>query len=76
MILALVMLAGIVPQIALPAHAAEEGAGFEGKKVSILGDSISTYTGVSNNAASNSTIANNRVYHSAGTLNVYRPDTW
>ena len=47
-----------------------------GKKVSILGDSISTYTDVSNNTSYNSTIGNNKVYYSAGTLGVDREDTW
>ena len=48
----------------------------ERKTVSILGDSISTYTGVSNNSSYNSTISGNAVYYSAGTLGVYRGDTW
>lgn len=50
--------------------------GFEGKTVSVLGDSISTYQGVSNNASYNSTIGSNAVYYSAGTLGIHRADTW
>lgn len=38
-----------------------------GKTISILGDSISTFGGVSNNANMNSTIGKNNVYYSGGT---------
>jgi len=55
---------------------ASEQNPFAGKTISILGDSISTYTGVSNNTSYSSTIGSNLVYYSAGTLGVYRPDTW
>lgn len=41
-------------------------ASFEGKKVSILGDSISTLKGVSNNTSYNSTIGSNAYYYSSG----------
>lgn len=41
----------------------------KGKKISILGDSISTYTDFSNNIIYNSTIGNNSVYY-----NDYRPN--
>lgn len=47
--------------------------------ISILGDSISTYTGISSGAAAsttNSTIENNDVYYSAGRFDVYQADTW
>ncbi len=37
---------------------------YAGKKVSVLGDSISTFSGVSNNGSSNSTISGNAVYYS------------
>lgn len=37
-----------------------------GKKISILGDSISTYEGVSNNANMNKTIEKNSVYYNTG----------
>jgi len=47
-----------------------------GKTISILGDSISTYAGVSNNTAYNSTIGNNAVYYQPGTQGVYQADTW
>ena len=49
---------------------------FEDKTISILGDSISTFSGVSNNASYNSTIGSNAVYYSVGTLGVYQADTW
>ncbi|MBQ5739197.1 MAG: SGNH/GDSL hydrolase family protein [Oscillospiraceae bacterium] len=55
---------------------AADAADFAGKKVSVLGDSISTYTGVSNDATMNSTIGGNAIYYTAGKLGVYRSDTW
>lgn len=48
----------------------------ETRYISILGDSISTYIGVSNDPDANSTIANNNVYYSAGRHGVYQADTW
>lgn len=51
---------------------AEEAAGqklktlLTGKKVSVVGDSISTYLNVSNNGNANSTIASNKVYYGSG----------
>ena len=44
--------------------------------ISILGDSISTYVGVSNDSTANSTIAGNNVYYTAGRHGVYQADTW
>ena len=38
-------------------------AAWEGKKLSIMGDSISTFGGISNNTSINSTIGNNEVYY-------------
>ena len=49
---------------------------FEGKTLSILGASMSTYTGISNNPDYNSTIGNNAVYYTAGKHGVYADDTW
>ena len=52
---------------------------FAGKKVSILGDSISTYANVSNNTSYNTTIGKNNVYYNANKFEesgVKRPDTW
>ena len=48
----------------------------KGKKLSILGDSISTFQGVSNNASYNASIANNFVHYTNGTQGVYLKDTW
>ena len=49
---------------------------FGGKKVSILGDSISTYDGISNDASANVTIANNVPFY-VGTRYISSPDqTW
>jgi len=70
--LALFLVLGMVPATALTAHAEELHQGnstqsgvealdisrFAGKKVSILGDSISTYTKISNNTSYSSTILN------------------
>ena len=56
-----------------------EDNGFDGLKISILGDSISTYVNVSSGNASaitNSTIKGGAVYYNAGTLGVYQGDTW
>ena len=52
------------------------GESLAGKTVSILSHSISTYAGVSNNTAYNSTIGNNDVYYTEGRYDVYREDTW
>ena len=53
------------------------GIGFRGKKISILGDSISTYAGVSNDGSANSTITDNSVYYTEGNeWGVTREDTW
>ncbi|MBQ8141481.1 MAG: hypothetical protein IJ038_07295 [Clostridia bacterium] len=43
-------------------------AKYAGKKVSILGDSISTYQGVSNNTSYNSTIGSNAIYYRSDRL--------
>ena len=51
-------------------------ANLEGKTISILGASISTYTGISNNTAYNSTIGSNAVYYTEGRHGVYADDTW
>lgn len=61
--------------ITKPAPAAPDN----GLTISILGDSISTYTGISSGAAAsttNSTIGNNDVYYTAGRFDVYQADTW
>ncbi|MBQ2900175.1 MAG: hypothetical protein IJE28_10565, partial [Oscillospiraceae bacterium] len=49
---------------------------FSGKKVSILGDSISTYAGISNNTDYNSTIGKNAVYYSTGSLGGFEQTWW
>ena len=51
---------------------------FEGLKLSILGDSISTYMGVSNNTDYNSTIGDNNVHYDGTNYNpnVKLSDTW
>ena len=55
----------------------EPAVSFEGKTISILGDSISTFEGVSNNGEYNSTIAGGNVYyHGNDRGGVQRADTW
>lgn len=79
LILALVMLIGLLPQTGLIPYAeAMEPAKIEltGKKISILGDSISTMGGVSNNTDYNSTIGNNAIYYTGTNYDVTRADTW
>ncbi len=50
---------------------------YEGKTVSILGDSISTWTHVSNDVTANTNIANNKGYFGAGRYDLEtRQDTW
>ncbi len=51
-------------------------ASYAGKKVSLIGDSISTYKDVSNNTSYNSTIGNNAVYYTPGRLGINLADTW
>lgn len=75
-ILAITVVFGLLPKVQLSTSAAETAVTLEGKKVSILGDSISTYAGVSNNTSYNSTIGKNSVYYTAGRYDVYQADTW
>jgi len=49
--------------ISFEGTAAEEPLDFEGKTVSVLGDSISTFEGVSNNTSYNTTLAGGNVYY-------------
>ncbi|MBR2138524.1 MAG: hypothetical protein IJ966_04405 [Bacilli bacterium] len=51
---------------------------YKGKTLSILGDSISTYTNYSNGEAAkiNKTIINNHIYYYPGRYGVYLEDTW
>lgn len=44
---------------------------YEGKTLSIMGDSISTYDGISNNTSYNSTIANNQSYYGVNNRGLY-----
>ena len=75
--LALVMLIGMLPMQAFAVEGtSEDQNAFKGKKVSILSHSMSTYAGVSNNSAINSTIGSNDVYYTEGRHDVYLKDTW
>ena len=78
-LLTLVILLGITLMMAFATEATNSASDqnlFEGKKVSILGASISTYTGISNNPDSNSTIGSNATYYTEGRHGVYVNDTW
>ena len=46
---------------------------YKGKNMSVLGDSISTYVGISNDASANSTIGENEAYYPTWSQNVCRP---
>lgn len=48
----------------------------EGKTISVMGDSISTFGGVSNNPDINSTIGSNAVYYKSGYYGFELEDTW
>ena len=55
----------------------EESDGLKNKKISILGDSISTYKGWSNNSTdTNSTIGNNSIYYGGSNIIKDVNDTW
>ncbi len=47
-----------------------------GKKLSIFGDSISTYTGWSNSTAVNDTLGNNAVFYTSSNSSLSVDDTW
>lgn len=81
-LVAVLCLAMLLPFISVPTEAAVNNfaaasAGFKGKKLSILGDSISTYSGISNNTSVNSTIGSNASYYpgSIGTVKS-AAETW
>jgi len=78
LVVVFMMLCSIMPQINIRVFAEETTVTneFKGKTISILGDSISTFAGVSNNTSYNSTIGSNAVYYSSGTLGVELSDTW
>ena len=70
-----VLLLSLLTGLVLPGKAGVR-TGLEGKTLSILGDSISTYSGVSNNGARNHTIGRNLVYYTPGLEEIYQRDTW
>ena len=74
-LLLLALLLSVVP--AAPEAEAKEVSEYAGKKVSILGDSISTYAGVSSNTAYNSTIGVNKGFYSNSSYGGFtQSDTW
>jgi hypothetical protein len=74
LLVSVAMFIGQMPATALTVE--PPAAELEGKKISILGASISTYTGISNNAGDNATIGDNAVYYTEGRHGVYAEDTW
>lgn len=80
----LLCVAMVLPFVPLKADAvlvtfdpSQIGENAKGKKISILGDSISTFEGVSNDANANSTIGGNAVYYEEDNeYGVTRADTW
>ena len=77
LLFAVVLLLGMMPQVILPVRAADqERHKWEGKNVSVLSHSVSTYAGVSNDTAVNSTLGDNDVYYTEGRHDVYQKDTW
>ena len=49
---------------------------WEGKSISILGDSISTYTGISNDSTVNATLSGGSIYYGEGALGGYQQTWW
>ena len=70
-LLTLAMIVSMVPAAAFAVEPTVAAADFEGRTVSILGDSISTYGGVSNNTEYNPTIGNNEVFYENGLDKIY-----
>lgn len=64
----------LMAALAVPGRAAVTG--LEGKKLSILGDSISTYAAVSNNAGVNITLGEGSVFYDTGSYGIHQEDTW
>ena len=82
-LVAILCLAMLLPFASIPTEAtvdnfAAAGTGFHGKTLSILGDSISTYTGISNNTSYNTTIGKNAVYYNNSTHKLLNSvdETW
>ena len=73
--LCLWMLLGFLPQNAAAVQTGQP-TGLEGKTLSILGDSISTYAGVSNCVDDSWSLANNKVFYTYGYEGIFRQDTW
>ena len=73
----LLVLMMVVTMIPAPVAEAKEVSAYQGKKVSILGDSISTYSGISNNTSHNSTIGVNKGYYGNSSFGGFtQSDTW
>ena len=76
-ILVICMVVSMLPVMTLAANSGTSGDNpYERKTISILGDSISTFSGVSNNTSYNSTIGKNHVYYHGSNLGISLADTW
>ena len=76
-LLALIIVVGMLPPVSLDAKAATTG--LDGKTISILGDSISSYQHYSNGTAAgttNSTISNGAIYYPRSGFDVTVDSTW
>ena len=76
LILVVFMMLSLLPTSVLAEETSDKAAGYVGKKVAILGDSISTWIGVSNDPSYNTTIGNSAVYFGPGMNNLQLEDTW
>ena len=76
-ILVICMVVSMLPVMTLAANSGTSGDNpYERKTISILGESISTFSGVSNNTSYNSTIGKNHVYYHGSNLGISLADTW
>lgn len=79
LILSQIILSIFLCMLTLPVSAQTDPKPLDGLKISILGDSISSFENISSGKAaqtSNSTIANNNVFYRSGTNGVALNDTW
>ncbi len=75
-LLAILLILSLVPLEALGVERGLKETGLEGKTLSILGDSMSTYYGVSNNPAYNSTLGDGAIYYPNRECHVTLESTW
>ncbi|MBR4308760.1 MAG: hypothetical protein IKT58_04100 [Oscillospiraceae bacterium] len=76
LLLILSVILGLMPGKASATESSLRTTGLEGKTLSILGDSLSTYYGVSNNPSYNSTLAGSAIFYPNRDCNVALEGTW